>query len=102
MVDQEPAAEIFAGRCELARSRVSEHRQTRRKPHGLRLILEPHHPNRNETANRHSMDTRHPVNGHRPKELIPAVILNAGNKNKREIHALPQLPSYRRPPAVCR
>lgn len=100
MVAQEPVVEVFSGRQELARSYVSVHRRAALKPSDLRISV-PHHPNPNEKADRHSMGTCHPVNGHRPKELVPVAIVSAGNKNKDEIRVLPQIPDYRRLPVVC-
>ena len=101
MVAREPVAEIFVGRQELARSYVSVHRRAALKPSDLWISV-PHHPNPNEKAARHSMGTCHPVNGHRPKELVPVAIVSMGNKNKDERRVLPQLPSYRHLPTVCR
>ena len=101
MVARKPAAEVVDGRLALARPTVSVHRQTTPRTNGLRILVS-HHPRLNETATRHSTGTCRPVSDdHRPKELVRAAIVNAGNKNKRELRELPQLPSYHHPPTAC-
>ena len=100
MVARESVVEEFDVRQELAQSCVSVHRRATPKPNGL-LGWASYHSRPNETAARHNTGTSHPVDGHRPKEVVPAAIVNVGNKNKHEMRVLPLTPSYRHMSTVC-
>lgn len=93
-VAQAPAAEERFGTLELVAVSFLVHRQNMRRTVGRPSLLLPRHPKWNEIADHHRTDTCHPGNDDRRTELVHSGVMNAGSRNRAEIPAMLQHPSY--------